>query len=169
MKPAAHMLGIRDVKSYLPTIVPGRRVTSSTVLLTLVAILVVLVLNPTALTKENQSHMHWVGTWSTSPVGTSGIGFNNQTLRLIVHTSIGGHTVRVRLSNAYGSEPLFIGAARIAIRDTGATIVEGSDRTLTFGEAPSTTIWAGALAVSDPVQLDVPALGDLAVSNLICF
>jgi len=164
MKPVAHMLIVRDVKPYLPTIGPWRRVTSSTVFLTLVAALAVLVLNPTALTKENQGHMHWVGTWTTSPVGTSGIGFNNQTLRLIVHTSIGGHTVRVRLSNAYGSQPLIIGAAHIALRGTGATIVEGSDRTLTFGEAPSTTIWAGALAVSDPVHLDVPALGDLAVS-----
>src|ERR1700732_4385243 len=164
MKHVAHMLIVRDVKPYLPTIGPGRLVTLSTVFLTLLAALAVLVLNPIALTKENQSHMHWVGTWTTSPVGTSGIGFNNQTLRLIVHRSIGGHAVRVRLSNAYGSQPLIIGAAHIALRGTGATIVEGSDRTLTFGEAPSTTIWAGALAVSDPVHLDVPALGDLAVS-----
>lgn len=164
MKPAAHLFVVGDVKSNLSTIYRELRRILSKVLLISASILVVLIIIPIGLAKKNQGNMHWVGTWSTSPVGTSGIGFNNQTLRLIVHTSIGGHTVRVRLSNAYGSQPLLIGAAHIAVRDTGAAIVQGSDRTLTFGGAGSTTIWAGALAVSDPVQLDVPALGDLAVS-----
>src|ERR1019366_10686281 len=85
-------------------------------------------------------------------------------LWLIVHTSIGGNQVRVRLSNAFGTQPLAIGAAHIAIRSAGAAIMPGSDRTLTFGGAKSTKIWAGALVVSDPVNLAVPALGDLAVS-----
>lgn len=165
MKHAAHMLVVPNVKSYLSTI-GGRELRGrlSALFLVSAAVLVALLVNPIARAKENKSHMHWVGTWSTSPVGTSSIGFNNQTLRLIVHTSIGGHTVRARLSNAYGSQPLLIGAAHIAIRDTGAAIAQGSDRTLTFGGTASTTIWAGALAVSDPVELDVPALGDLAVS-----
>ncbi len=165
MKPAAHLLVLGDVKAYLSTMSDRElRGRSRALFLVSVTFLLVLLVNPIALANENKSHMHWVGTWSTSPVGTSGISFNNQTLRLIVHTSIGGHTVRVRLSNAFGSQPLLIGAAHIAIRDTGAAIVKGSDRTLTFGGAAFTTIWAGALAVSDSVELDVPALGDLAVS-----
>jgi hypothetical protein len=81
-----------------------------------------------------------------------------------VHTSIGGHVVRVRLSNAFGTQPLAIGAAHIALRNNGAAIVPASDRTLTFGGAKSANIWAGTPIVSDPVELDVPALGDLAVS-----
>ena len=43
--------------------------------------------------------------------------FTNQTLRQIVHTSIGGSRVRVVLSNAFGTAPLTIGAAHIALRD----------------------------------------------------
>ena len=106
---------------------------------------------------------HWVGTWATSPEsGTT--SFNNQTLRLIVHVSLGGDDIRIRLSNAYGTTSLTIGAAHIALRSTGAQIVPDSERVLTFSGDSSITIPPGALIVSDPVKLAVPALGDLAVS-----
>jgi lysophospholipase L1-like esterase len=90
--------------------------------------------------------------------------FTNQTLRLIVHTSIGGNQLRIRLSNAFGADSLMVGAAHVALRSDGAKIVEGSDRTLTFGGAASTTIPPGALVVSDSVKLYVPELSDLAVT-----
>ncbi len=77
---------------------------------------------------------------------------------------MGGTLVRVRLSNAYGTGTLAIGAARVALRSTGASIAAGSDRVLTFNGSPSTKIPPGACAVSDPVKLRVPDLGDLAVS-----
>jgi lysophospholipase L1-like esterase len=92
------------------------------------------------------------------------IGFKNQTVRVIARTTMGGRQIRVRLSNAYGTKPLAIGAAHIALRSEGAAIKPGSDRALTFGGAKSTTIWTGALAVSDPIDLEVPAMADLAVS-----
>jgi lysophospholipase L1-like esterase len=60
--------------------------------------------------------------------------------------------------------PLRIGAAHIALRDSGASIAPGTDRTLTFGNAASVTIAPGAAVLSDPVSLTVPALSDLAVS-----
>ncbi len=109
---------------------------------------------------------HWVGTWTTSPAPMVdlGFGFENQTLRMIAHTSIGGGLVRVRLSNAYGTRKLAVGAASIALRAQDAAIIPGSDRPLTFGGSASATIAAGALIVSDPVALDVPPLGDVAVS-----
>src|ERR1700730_6126581 len=101
-----------------------------------------LVVNSVALAKGRP---RWVGTWATPPVAqpavaqppglTSPAAFNNQTLRLIAHTSIGGHAVRVRLSNAFGTQRLAIGAAHIALRNNGAAIVPASDRTLTFGGA----------------------------------
>ena len=47
--------------------------------------------------------MHWVGTWTTTPAPAEGVAFSNQTLRMNARVSIGGHTLRVRLSNAYGS------------------------------------------------------------------
>jgi lysophospholipase L1-like esterase len=90
--------------------------------------------------------------------------FDNQTLREIVHTSIGSDTVRVRLSNAYGKRAVEIGAAHIALRAKGAEIVAGSDRPLTFSGRTALSIPPNAVVLSDPVKLDVPAAGDLAVS-----
>jgi lysophospholipase L1-like esterase len=78
--------------------------------------------------------------------------------------SIGGDTVRVRVSNAYGHGKLTIGAAYIGIRDKGAAIVPGSKRQLSFGGADSATVAAGALVISDAVRLEVSALADLAVT-----
>jgi lysophospholipase L1-like esterase len=111
----------------------------------------------------------WVATWGASPVAplaanTTNPGFTNQTVRLVVHTSLGGNEVRVRLSNAFGSESLVIGAAHVALRSKDASIVAGTDRPLAFSGAGSVTIPPGALVVSDSVKLDVPALSDLAVS-----
>jgi lysophospholipase L1-like esterase len=56
-----------------------------------------------------------------------------------------------------------VGAAHVALRDKDAAIVPGSDRTLTFSGRESTILPAGAVLISDPVRLTVPALGDLAV------
>jgi lysophospholipase L1-like esterase len=92
------------------------------------------------------------------------INFNNQTIREVVHLSIGGGRVRVVLSNEFGDAPLAIGAAHVALRGTGASIVRGSDRALTFAGKPGTSLPAGAVIFSDPVALDVPALSDLAIS-----
>ena len=63
-----------------------------------------------------------------------------------------------------GRAALVIGSAHVAISAGGASISSGTDRVLTFNGSPTITIPAGALAVSDPVTLNVPALGDLAVS-----
>jgi lysophospholipase L1-like esterase len=90
--------------------------------------------------------------------------FSNQTIREIVHTSVAGDTVRVRLSNAYGREPVTIGAAHIALRAGGSAIVPATDHALTFSGRPSVTIPADAMVLSDPVQLNVPALSDVAIS-----
>ena len=108
---------------------------------------------------------HWVGTWATSPAPSeAGVGFNNHTLRMHPRVSIGGDTLRVRVSNAYGNGPLTIGAAYVGLRDKGPAIVPGSERQLTFGGSGSATVAAGALVISDSVTLDVQPLADLAVT-----
>ena len=120
---------------------------------------------PATTAKDGGHAGHWVGTWNASPQAAfHPVELNGQTVRQVVHASIGGTRVRVRLSNAYGTESLHIGAARVGLRSTGASIVSGSDRALTFNGSESTTIPAGALAISDPVILRVPDRGDLAVS-----
>jgi lysophospholipase L1-like esterase len=86
---------------------------------------------------------------------------------MIAHVSLGGSRLRVRLSNAYGLRKLRIGSARIGLRAQAAEIVAGSDRKLTFGGLESVSIPAGALVVSDPVDLEVPVLSDVAVSLFV--
>jgi lysophospholipase L1-like esterase len=89
---------------------------------------------------------------------------NNQTVRMILRTSIGGRRVRVRLSNAFGMPSVVVGSAHVARRGTDAGIAQGTDRALTFGGRSSFTLMPGVVVVSDPVDLDVSALSDLAVS-----
>jgi len=142
---------------------------------------------------QGASQQHWVATWAASaqsarivfprlpapPPPAPGAApapparplifppapaFDNQTVRMIVRSSIGGHRVRVQLSNAFGSAPVRIGAAHIALRDKDSAIVAGSDRPLTFGGDASAIIPAGAELLSDAVDLDVPPVADLAVS-----
>jgi lysophospholipase L1-like esterase len=109
----------------------------------------------------------WIGTWATSPQpflpGTLQT-FRNQSLRLIVHTSAGGRKLRIKISNTFGDHPLLIGGAHIARRTAAADIDPASDRTLRFHGRSSTTVPARSMVVSDPVELDVPALSDLAIS-----
>jgi lysophospholipase L1-like esterase len=92
---------------------------------------------------------------------------NGQTVRQIVHTTIGGTRVRVHVSNAYGAGPLTVGAAHIALRAKGSAILPETDRTLAFSGKPSFVIPPGALAVSDPVEFPVPQNGDLVISLFI--
>jgi len=111
------------------------------------------------------SDKRWVGTWAAAPAPAEGVvGFNNQTVRLNPRLSIGGERLRVRISNAYGNRPLLVGAATIALRDKGPTIVAGTARKVSFGGRDSTVIAAGAVQYSDAIDLSVPPLADVAVS-----
>ena len=110
----------------------------------------------------------WSATWGAAPAGpppsASTQSFTSQTLRLVVHTSIGGNRVRVRFSNEMGSTPLRIGAASIGVRSSSSAILQATLRSLSFGGQSAITIPAGAPALSDPVELAVPAQADLAIS-----
>jgi lysophospholipase L1-like esterase len=116
----------------------------------------------------------WIETWTASPQPVWDPEFfapinipralRNQTVREVAAISIGGKKVRVVLSNEYGSKPLVIGAAHIALAGSGATIVPGSDRALSFDGHPSVTIPPGAPVISDPVDLTVEPLSNVAVS-----
>ena len=115
----------------------------------------------------NASQDKWIGTWATAPQAAIPGGvetFRNRTLRLIVHVSAGGTKVRVKISNTFGEQPLHVGGTHIARRAGGADIDAASDRQLTFRGKASTIVAAHSMAVSDPVDLDVPALSDLTIS-----
>jgi lysophospholipase L1-like esterase len=119
---------------------------------------------------------HWIVAWGASPspqwadetrMQKAHLEFSNQTVREIVHLSTGSGSVRVRLSNVFGTSEIQIGAAHIARQAQGSTIATGSDRTLTFSGQPTVTIPKNATVLSDPVPLEAPAGGDLAISLFV--
>ena len=119
----------------------------------------------------------WIATWTASPQPVWEADFLapvkvprnlwGQTVRQMATVSIGGKQIRVVLSNEYGDRPLKIGAAQVALADKGSAIAAGSGKPLTFGGSPSIVIPPGAPAMSDPVDLPVPALGTVAVSFFV--
>ncbi len=131
---------------------------------------------------QTSSAEKWVTTWTTAqqlvaptgpprPARQKGPEASNlpasmadQTVRMVAHVSLGGRRVRVELSNMVNAPPLEIGAAHMAVAKAGGEIAEGTDRVVKFGGSESFTIPPGAVAVSDPVDLDVAPLSDLAVS-----
>jgi lysophospholipase L1-like esterase len=90
--------------------------------------------------------------------------FGGRSLRQVVHVSVGGDSVRVRLSNRDGAGTLQIGEVHAAARTEGAGIDATTDRALTFGGQPGVMIPSGAFVLSDPVALHVEPLSDLAIS-----
>jgi lysophospholipase L1-like esterase len=112
----------------------------------------------------------WVGTWSASPApprssgGISLDGFADQTVRMVVRTNVGGSQLRVRLSNAFGAQPVTFEAATVGLQEEGARLVAGSAVLLTFAGQPSVTVRAGADAYSDPVPLAIRPQQDVTVS-----
>jgi lysophospholipase L1-like esterase len=109
-------------------------------------------------------NFHWVGTWTTAPAPAESGAFSNQTLRMNARVSLGGDRLRVRVSNAYGTRPLLIGAAFVGLRDRASAVVPGSNKQLSFGGSETATIAAGAFVISDPVAFDLPPLADISMS-----
>ncbi len=136
------------------------------------AIAAITALSP-ALAQDAQSDA-WIGTWSASPQPVWAPDFfapvnipralRNQTIRQVAQVSLGGSQLRVELSNEYGDQPLVIGAAHVALAGEKGAIRPDSDRALTFGGSPTVTVPPGAPILSDPVDLPVEPLGDVAVS-----
>ncbi len=112
---------------------------------------------------EGADHRVWVDTWSAAP-DTTGPALNDQTVRQIVRVSAGGSEARIRLSNLFGTAPITLGPAHIALHAGGADTVSGSDQVLLFNGRPTVTIAKGESVLSDPVKMDVKPLQELAVS-----
>ncbi|WP_406155620.1 GDSL-type esterase/lipase family protein [Streptomyces sp. NBC_00882] len=112
---------------------------------------------------QQEARRGWTGTWATAASEHYEVsGMSEVTVRMPVHTSVGGSAVRIRLTNAYAADPVTIGHATVGLRDGGSAVARPYD--LRFGGKRAVTIPAGGQAVSDPVGLAVPALTDLVVS-----
>jgi lysophospholipase L1-like esterase len=137
----------------------------------LIAFLLACVSCQSAETSEKTSENIWAATWGASPFTFQSFGnapgpepFENQTVRQIVRISVGGKQVRVRFSNEMGTAPLVIGAASIAVANQKASVKPDTLKKLTFGGSDTITIPAGAPVVSDPLDLPVKDLSELAIS-----
>ena len=106
----------------------------------------------------------WTGSWAASTSGYPAVGpWTDRTLRLVVHTSVGGPRVRIRLDNTFAATPVRIGSATVAVQAAGARPA-APPVPLPFRGAAGTEIPAGAQAFSDPVGFEVPADTNLLVS-----
>jgi lysophospholipase L1-like esterase len=130
----------------------------------LVAALLTLV-GTTATTRAAEANpQRWTGTWEAAPSGTAP-ALPGAAIRNVVHTSVGGYVVRIRVSNRLGTAPLTLGAVTVALRRAdGPAAVPGSMRIATFEGARSVTVPAGRDLLTDPVPLAVPDAADLLVT-----
>ena len=147
-----------------------------TIIIAGLALLTVICALPVTTMAQDQGQ-RWIASWATAPQATAPLdsgfappfaeGFNDQTIRNIVHTSLGGSAVRVRLTNAYGTQPVTFNAVYVGMSETGTTLVPGSNHALTFLGSSSVTIRAGTEVFSDPLSFKVPSEGNLAISLLL--
>jgi len=118
---------------------------------------------------------NWFSAWSISighrmlttlPAGNANFAENTagKTVRMIVRPSISGDAVRVKIENTMATTPVVFSSAFIGVVDTGAALVSGSNRRLTFQGKSALTLAAGQGATSDPVPFRVEAFRRLAVS-----
>ncbi|MDQ0961515.1 lysophospholipase L1-like esterase [Streptomyces sp. B4I13] len=113
----------------------------------------------------------WVGAWAAAPAGgepgTDTDGMAGRTVRNVVHTGVGGTSARITLSNLYGSGPLSVTHATLAVAaaDDSAAADPATLRRLTFGGSTTVVVPAGGQAVSDAVAVAVPHDADMLVST----
>ncbi|WP_433447252.1 SGNH/GDSL hydrolase family protein [Streptomyces sp. CA-142005] len=116
-----------------------------------------------AATPVAQSKGTRVSAWSPS-MTTGGPSFTDQTIRMVVHSSVSGSGARITLSNRYSTTPLDVGAVDVAVQESGGEATRGTTRNITFGGSRHVTIPAGEEAVSDVVPISVSAGENLLVS-----
>lgn len=109
----------------------------------------------------------WVGTWATSAFREAAKDqppLAGTTLRQVVHGSIGGHRVRLQLSNVFGSSDLVLRGVHLAVARADGAIDPSTDCALTFNGRAEAVVPAGAVLWSDPVDFDLAPLSDVAVT-----
>lgn len=133
------------------------------------AVAVVIALASPVLHADDARGSRWVATWTASAdrnnYATTPQNFPAATtVRQVIHSSVGGDQLRIRLTNEFGTGPVAVGAVRVALSAGGAKIFPNTDRTVTFGGKTSTTLIAGAPLISDPIDLPITPLSDVAIS-----
>lgn len=120
-------------------------------------------MQPLSTTARAANGTHEVVTWAAA-ADRVGDGVADRGYRLVVHTSVGGDNLRVRVSNALGDRPVTFDSVYAGLQSSGAGLVHAGNRRLTFGGARSVTVAAGATAYSDPLPGRIAAESNLVVS-----
>ena len=124
----------------------------------------------TKTTGDTVSGTKWVGTWSTAPQlvepgnNPPSPGLSNNTLRQIVHVSLGGDSLQMRFSNEFSTSPVTMNSVHIAVSAGSGTIDTTTDREIFFNGNPDVTMYPGAAAISDPFQFDLQPLSDIVIT-----
>ena len=116
---------------------------------------------------QADADVRWVTAWGTSQQSLGSTTITNATVRMIARVTAGGGSVRVRLDNTFGETPLVIGEAYIGPVMRRAALTPGSNNQVRFDSSGTVTIPAGGTVESDPIEMDVMARQDLAVSLYI--
>jgi lysophospholipase L1-like esterase len=147
----------------------------------------ILLLLPIAALAQPGPAEHWVTAWAGAAQGPYPVGYpsaepvlrfafpsaetgaHDQSFRLILRPDIWGTAARLRFSNVFGDRPLMLDAVHVALQMSGAALLPGTNRAVSFGGLPGVVIPPGRSVWSDPVALDfAPAVlltgGRLAVS-----
>lgn len=112
----------------------------------------------------------WVGTWSTAqqlvePYNVPpSPGLTSNSLRQIVRVSIGGDTLRLKLSNEYSSAPVTMKSVQVALSKGGSEIFDSTTVELKFNGKPEVTMDAHSTVFSDPFHFKLAARTDLAIT-----
>jgi lysophospholipase L1-like esterase len=123
-----------------------------------------LLLDSTTGAQQPAPSERWITAWATSQSGLGTDAVSNTTVRMIARVTVAGQAVRIRVDNTFGTAPLVIGKAYLGHRIQGAAVAPGSNRPISFNKSAGVTIPAGGSVTSDPVQVNVLAQQDLAVS-----
>jgi lysophospholipase L1-like esterase len=117
---------------------------------------------------------HWVGAWMMAPCAPDSAEprsneyfLENETVRQIVHLSIGGTAIRLRFSNTFGTTPLLLRSVFIAPRISGDLIEPKASGAVSFAGNPAVTVAVGAAVMSDVVAMSVAGDSDLAVTFFV--
>lgn len=107
----------------------------------------------------------WFSTWAAAHnVGRVVAGLDGSSVRLIVRPTLSGQSLRVKLTNIRGTAPAVFSSAFVGVSGPGATVLQDTNRRLTFNGAARVTLRPDESAWSDPVPFEVSAFQRLAVS-----
>jgi lysophospholipase L1-like esterase len=110
----------------------------------------------------------WAAAWGNSPENAFSAAGSEETFRMPFRPTLSGTQERLHFSNFFGTTPVTIGAARLAVNVDGTPTIDPThDVAVTFNGSSSVTIPAGAVITSDPVNLTYSFGQTLAVSMYI--